>query len=183
MSPLDQAVLGIDSGKQGALCLIAGDGIGVVDVPVVKVKSKKAYDLAACQNIIERARQHYPGLSIAFEDATPMPRQSSVSTWSQAQGIMMWHCFARALKIPHRPVRPQLWKKLMLEGFAEKDKLAAYEVGSRMFPFLAKELKGPRDGLKDGRCDAVLIAEWFRRTGGFAIPMPRSQFSVTWLLD
>ena len=37
----------------------------------------------------------------------------------------------------------------------------SYAIASQLFP--EAKLLGPRGGLRDGRCDALLIAEWGRR--------------------
>lgn len=164
-------IIGIDCGKDGAVAFITPDGIWVADTPVVQKgrsgkKGKTQYDeVGMRQLLLEHTSQHQMNVLVGLEMSTPRPDEARMATWAQAMGIGLWKGILVGLQLPYVEVYPQVWKRRLLSGLP-KGKAAAYTAAARLYPWMAPVLKGPKGGLKDGRCDALLIAEDVRRTSG-----------------
>ena len=147
---------GIDPGHSGAVALIDSDGnlIDIFDTPLLG----KEYDLRAMACLI---RDHLPN-GCAIETQQAFPKQGGVSNFTTGYGYGLWMGFLTAYGVKHEKVRAQDWKKAL--GIpAGSDKSASIAAAQRLFP--GGDFTGPRGGMKDGRADAVLLAEWRRRAG------------------
>ncbi len=91
-------------------------------------------------------------------DPEAMARQGAVSAFSYGRGFGVWLGVLGTLEIPITLIRPQAWKRLLLAGYATKDKDAARAVAAGLFPGL--DLGRRKD---QGRAEAILIAEARRR--------------------
>jgi Holliday junction resolvasome RuvABC endonuclease subunit len=158
-------IIGIDPGKDGAVCFMTPTGIEFIDTPTVKANKngKKNYDLRAMKDLLHERRGSRT--LIVLEMARAMPRQSSTTTWAQAMGIAYWEALAVGLELPYSTVYPQEWKKV-IPGNRKRDKDGAYWTACNLYPWIRTELKTPRGRLLDGRCDALCMAEWMRREQG-----------------
>ena len=148
--------MGIDPGLHGALALIDSDGnlIDIWDTPLIG----KEYDLREMACLI---RDHLPN-GCAIEEQHAMPKQGVTSTFQTGFGFGLWMGFLTAYGVKHEKVRAQDWKKAL--GIpAGSDKSASVAAAQRLFP--GGDFTGPRGGIKDGRADACLLAEWRRRQG------------------
>ena len=148
--------MGIDPGLHGALALIDSDGnlIDIWDTPLIG----KEYDLREMACLI---RDHLPN-GCAIEEQHAMPKQGVTSTFQTGFGFGLWMGFLTAYWVKHEKVRAQDWKKAL--GIpAGSDKSASVAAAQRLFP--GGDFTGPRGGIKDGRADAALIAEYRRRAG------------------
>jgi crossover junction endodeoxyribonuclease RuvC len=164
--------LGIDPGLDGALAYIkfCGDHVQphveVVDTPTVTVKrtggrKKREYDLAAMSKTLSAlAIPRHHEMRAVIEKVHAMPGQGVASMFSMGYGCGLWEGLLSGLGIPYERVAPQRWQKLMLadEG---KGKDAARLQAQRLFPQYAHLFARKKD---DGRADALLIAEYGRRT-------------------
>ena len=97
---------------------------------------------------------------VAIERVHSMPKQGVASSFKFGMGFGIWLGILAALRLPHELVTPQAWKKLMLAGMP-KEKDASRQRAMQLFPDVDLSLKRHH-----GRADALLIAEWLRRTAG-----------------
>jgi crossover junction endodeoxyribonuclease RuvC len=98
-----------------------------------------------------------------IEAQQAMPGQGVTSMFSVGQRYGLLTGLLIGLQIPFEAVRPQAWMRAL--GIPPKaDKRAHVERALSLFP--TAEVTGPRGGMKDGRADALLIAEYGRRTHG-----------------
>jgi hypothetical protein len=159
-----KAVIGIDPGKQGAIVLLGIPGSAgaiVSDTPVIPAKKGVTYDEPAMVAILKMFDADYPGSLVCIEKVHAMPKQGVTSMFSMGEGYGLWRGMVVALGMRLLLVTPQAWMKEVLAGYGTKDKNASYTVASRLFPMAP--LKGPKGGIKDGRADALCIAEYGRR--------------------
>jgi hypothetical protein len=161
--------IGIDPGKDGAVAVI-GEGISglVVDIydaptrAVRKNSSKRDYDESAMVAILsEYAHRH--GVVAGLENVHAMKGQGVTSMFSMGEGLGLWRGILAMGRIPWQFVTPQSWKRALMDG-QPKEKAASVIVASRLYPHYAHLLLGKLGGPKDGRADALLIAEYVKRT-------------------
>jgi len=148
--------LGIDPGHSGAVSVLETDGslLHVFDTPLIN----KSYDVTV---MLEILRDYQPARA-ALEIQHAMPKQGVTSTFETGYGYGLWYMALSALGIPFDLVRAQDWKRSL--GIpAGSDKSASVAAAQRLFP--SGEFTGPKGGIKDGRAEAALIAEWKRRQG------------------
>lgn len=163
--------IGIDPGLDGALAYInlndaAAPRVAVVDTPTVTVKvtkgNKREYDLAAMSKTLAvlAVEGNLDGACAVIEKVHAMPGQGVTSMFSMGYGCGLWEGLLAGLGLPYERVAPQRWQKLMLadEG---KGKDAARLQAQRLYPHEAHLFARKKD---DGRADALLIAEYGRRT-------------------
>jgi len=154
--------VGIDPGLDGAVAIIHLDRtITVEDVPVVKLKAKRKYDIQGMIALLKSLNS--AECRIWLELVHAFPGQGVTSMFSMGEGYGLWQGILATLGLSYELVTPQRWKKAMMEG-APKDKAASVLVASRLFPASANDLRGKKGAAKDGRGDALLLAEWGRRT-------------------
>ena len=153
------SAIGIDPGLSGAVAVVSEDGAGyeVHDMPVIKIGSKRQYDILKLYELLQGFGDSLP---CYCEKVGAMPGQGVTSMFSFGMGYGIAQ--ALAISAGHRLtlVRPQTWKAKMLRDVA-KSKHSACGVARNLFPEAV--IVGKRGGLKDGRCEALLIAELARR--------------------
>lgn len=148
--------MGIDPGHTGAIAVLDPDGnlLDVHDTPL----TGKEYDTAGMLTLIRSVSP----VKAALERQQTFPGQGGVSNFTTGHGYGLWMGLLAASGIPFDLVRAQDWKKAL--GIpAGSDKSASVAAAQRLFP--GGDFTGPRGGMKDGRADAVLLAEWRRRAG------------------
>ena len=143
-------VVGIDPGKKGAIAFVSLDALDVevYDMPrmvedVIELLEGKANEI----------------LRVFIERQQPFPRQGIVSS-----GNLMRHYgellgIVKTLRLSHEVVSPKKWQKVMIgngKKRRKKSKRLSIEKARQLFPH------AKLDG-KDGRSDALLIAEFGRR--------------------
>lgn len=146
--------IGIDPGADGALAWLTAHGeiVQVRDMPA-HMEEVRDWLVTPCP----------VPLFVVIEAQQAMPGQGVTSMFSLGQRYGLLTGLLVGLQIPHQAVRPQAWMKAM--GIPPKaDKKAHVERALSLFP--TAEVKGPRGGMKDGRADALLLAEFGRRTHG-----------------
>jgi crossover junction endodeoxyribonuclease RuvC len=166
--------IGVDSGKSGAIGAIKDDRriILLEDYPG---------DVFGCANLIKTiinisAREcpvsgfamgkHIQG---AIERAQSMPKQGVRSMFNYGCNYGDWRgCMAMA-GIPFEHPTPQMWRKGLITTMGTA-KNPSMDAARRLFP--EAELYGPRGGARDGRAEALLIAEWLRRLHVAQQPVP-----------
>lgn len=148
--------LGIDPGKSGAVALINTK-------PLIKELHDCPPNEVLMAQLIKNICKKYPAEEYnifgAIERVHSMPKQGVSSSFTFGKNYGNWTMALAYAEIPYLLPTPQTWQK----GFFQKadGKKASFNTASRMFP--TAELQGPKGGTKDGRCDALLIADWRRR--------------------
>lgn len=162
--------IGIDSGLDGAVAILP-DGI-LIDTPTLTVqgKAKSKKRLLAVGSMAAVLRP-YGGVYdedlgggvrgwCALEKVHAMPGQGVRSMFTMGVGFGVWRGILGTLAIPVEEVTPQRWQKMMLDGMG-KGKDASRLRATQLFPHLADQLSRKKD---HGRADALLLAEYARRT-------------------
>jgi len=155
-------IIGIDVGLHGAIAsmTLSGEDVEVIDMPIYKVKrgkrKKNHYDISRIVRILIDKNPEFAVL----EKQQAMPKQGIVSMFNIGYGFGLFEGILSALAIPYEVVHPKKWQKEF--GIRKGNtKVQSYEIASKLFPDV--EIKGKRGGMKDGRADALLIAEFGRR--------------------
>ena len=160
-------VLGIDPGLFGAVAVLTETGhvIGVHDTPIVqlKINGRMRHDYMASDmaQLIRRAAhwQATDPCCAALEHVNAMPDQGVTSMFTMGRGLGLWQGILAALGVPYVLVRPQRWKALLLDGMDRSSKEASRLRAQQLFPGADLSLKKHH-----GRADALLLAEYLRRT-------------------
>lgn len=162
------SVLGIDPGQSGGLCLLPDD---LTDIQIQVMPSP--HEL--CALLVEWRPKH-----VFLEKAQAMPKQgvSSVFTYGHHNGVV--EGILIALGIPHTLVPPSVWSAEIHKGTKIKKRKASeagnasqlknmrkqrsLEAATRLFPWL--DFRGTAKSKKAhmGIVEAVLIAEYGRRS-------------------
>lgn len=155
--------VGIDPGLTGAVAFLPSQQ--VYDTPTAEVKAGKKKRNVYLPQEMTRILRVRPGgddeIVCHLERQQAMPKQGVSSTFKIGQGFGLWEGILAALGIRYEIVGPQVWQKEMLGSVRGKD--AARVRAQRLFPELTEQL-APKT--KHGRSDALLIAEFARRTYG-----------------
>jgi crossover junction endodeoxyribonuclease RuvC len=154
-------ILGIDPGVTGCVAAIERGVVSFYDTPTITVKKGKRTKLeylpAQMTQDLELLKSRVAHCFI--EKVHSMPDQGSVSTFGFGMGFGLWIGILCALHIPYTFVTPQAWKKELMQGMRDKD--AARIRAQQLFPQTVDRLSRKMDV---GRADALLIAEYGRRT-------------------
>lgn len=162
--------LGIDPGKTGAIALIDSNAqaLEVHDCPSGEVAMAKLikdlcekYKDYTIVGALERV-----GAIPAMGKLCPVCKQrrgtSSSANFTFGQNHGAWRGILASHEIPYHEPTPKMWQKgLVIKRDGGSKKQGKFAVASKLFP--TTELTGKRGGIKDGRCDALLIADWRRR--------------------
>jgi crossover junction endodeoxyribonuclease RuvC len=158
--------VGIDPGVTGAVAIINTDGDVAVqpwidDTPIAAVKkgkkTKSEYlpaQMAEILRAVPSSRAH-----VFIEKVAARPDQGVSSMFGFGKGYGIWIGIVAALGLSYTLVTPQAWKKMLMQGMSDKD--AARIRAQELYPGCADQLKRKKD---IGRADALLIAEFGRRT-------------------
>jgi crossover junction endodeoxyribonuclease RuvC len=161
--------IGIDPGKSGAVGIIRSGENGLVveafDTPTMKAAkgTKNSYDVPGMLALITKAKEGGPVYAM-LESVHSMPGQGVSSTFDFGKGFGIWIGILAALKVPYTLVSPVRWKKAMLADMTQ-DKGVSRTRAKQLFPDQANLFSLVKD---DGRAEAVLMAEYGRRTLGAA---------------
>ena len=146
--------VGIDPGAKGAIAVIAGDIIMIEDMP----EPEKFIEFA-------RATKDAYSFKVAVEQVHPLPGQSCIASFTYGENFLLAKliglCFSKDLIM----VSPQRWKnfyglKRSKEETKTEYKRKSIEKAKELFPQAADLLKAS----KDGRAEALLIANWLKET-------------------
>lgn len=142
---------GIDPGANGALAIIDGTSVTILDVPKVGTE----IDYVAWAKEWGAALDYLgEGDHIFIEKVGAMPKQGVTSMFSFGQRYGFVLGLAYSAGVPVSFTRPQDWKKAV--GITAKaDKGASRLRASQLFPGHAEQWKRVKD---DGRAEALLIA-------------------------
>ena len=152
--------VGIDPGKHGAIAWLDGERkiVEARDCPLVDGE----YDFQAMRDLLSELMTLR--MAVTIEAVHAMPTDGKCSAFSFGVGYGAWLALVGGvLRVRPTLVPPASWKRTMLSGLPS-GKLAAVQQAERLFPSVASQLRGVRGGLKDGRAEALLLAEYGRRT-------------------
>lgn len=149
--------IGIDPGLDGAIAILSPGSVEVYDTPTITVqgtkKKKRHYDMDAMLQLIPSG----PGFNAIIEEVHAMPGQGVTSMFSMGFGLGAWHMLLRANGLSTTRVEPRRWKSEF--GLISKDKNGSILRAKELFPQADITLKK-----HDGRAEALLMAEYLRRT-------------------
>jgi hypothetical protein len=155
--------LGIDNGLGGCVAVIeteqrAKTKITFFDTPTIEIKIGKKMRRRYSVNVIADFFKQFPsGDTFAIiETPIAMPGQSSMSSMSIGLGFGMYDGMMAMQRISRESVHPKKWQKEF--SIAGDTKSQAFEIATRLFP--DQVFSTPRGRILDGRCDAILIAEY-----------------------
>lgn len=156
--------IGIDPGQKGAVAIIDSGGdfyierVSIYDMPLLPNKEVDVREINAILSD-NNPKDIYPWFCI-LEKAQPMPKQGVKSVFNYGVGYGEIKATLKILGIPFIEVAPRVWKKHFSLG---KDKKEAVVKTLKLFPQLSmNDFQGPKGGLKDGRAEALLMAEFGR---------------------
>lgn len=147
--------LGIDPGETGAMACIGQNNeyVVVYDCP------STFHEIA---NLIEIVTKEFKARAI-IEKVNPYYKSSAKSAFTFGCNFAGWQMALACYRIPYDFVTPRKWQKAMFDSAKQLDdtKKQSHERASRLFPYVV--LKTKRGRILDGRCDALLLAEYLRR--------------------
>ena len=153
--------IGIDPGKAGAIAAIDTRN-------TILLLEDYPGDEYACARLVKDFMSVVAtSAKAAIERAQSMPQQGVRSMFTYGDNFGVWKGVMCMAEIPYMLPTPQQWQKGVISK--AKDKKPALAAAQRLFP--TADLVGPRGGAKDGRADALLIADWCRRQ--FVAEQPR----------
>jgi hypothetical protein len=166
--------IGIDPGLNGAMAVLNPDlpHNYVQDTPYVEVmgktktkkgnlKIKREYFVSEMAKMLEPySKIHFENVIVVIENVHSMPGEGVSAAFSFGKGLGLWEGIIAAYRLRYEKITPQRWKKAMLDGMG-KEKDASRLQAQRLFPDLAEHLKLKKH---HGRGDAILMAEFMRRT-------------------
>lgn len=145
----DNAYLGFDPGKEGAMAII-----GPHLIPSAHTFDKHVY----VAKLAELKTQF--SLFAVIEHVGAMPGQGVTSCFSFGESFGWLQGVLDAMLIPYELVRPQKWKK---EFSCTSDKNTSIAVAQRLFPGVDLRRTPLCRKPHDGKAEALLIAEYARR--------------------
>lgn len=155
-------ILGCDPGLQGGLAILSDDGVITEPMPTVKAKKGELLNLA---ELTRWLKEQLPIDRAYLEMVSARPGQGVSSTFKFGRGYGAIEGILTALGIPYQLVTPQAWTKVMHQGIEAADPKAKSLIAvSRLFPGFDLRASDRSRVPHDGMVDALLIAEFGRRT-------------------
>lgn len=153
--------VGVDPGKSGGLAWLdeSRKVIRLADAPLVKVGKRHEYDLAEMAQMLRFPAGGADAL-LAIEQVGSHKGEGPQGAFTFGTGFGIWLGIAAALRMRIERITPQRWRKGMMEGLA-REKGASILRAKELFPDQTEKLTRKKD---DGRAEALLIAEFARRT-------------------
>lgn len=151
----DKVYVGIDPGAKGAIAVLGDDGsTSIMDMPTLEELMKKTTGLRGGTG--DRYR-------VAIEMVHPLPGQSCIASFTYGENFLLAKLIGMCYNIHPVMVSPQRWKKhygLKKESNETKAeyKRKSVDKARELFPKAAESLKYS----KDGRAEALLIANWLK---------------------
>ena len=144
----EKIYIGIDPGKNGALAVIReSKGVSLVD-----------FDLKAYINLLSYFKKSYD-MFIGIERVHAMPGEGVKSSFSFGEGVGELKGILSTVDFDNNIewILPQTWQK-HINTDSNRGKKAIADSLLSLYP--SADLYGPRGGLKDGRSDALGIANY-----------------------
>lgn len=150
---MSDLIIGIDPGLKGGIAYTSKDICWVEDMP---------------KTVLEVYHYMHKGIKadcVAVEKVHALPKQSCKSNFTFGMSYQTALVLATSFSSKTELVTPQEWKKYF--GLKREEgetkiqfKKRSVDLARELFPDLAKDLPYS----KDGRAEALLIAEYYRRT-------------------
>jgi len=154
-------IVGIDCGASGAIAVLReSECVGLFDMPMIQVGTRMEYNARAMAKLVIDDLELGASDLVAIEHVHPNGKNGAVGAFKFATGYGIWLGIIAACDLRLERVTPQRWRKAMLEGLP-KGKGASFQRALELFPDQASFLTRKKD---DGRAEALLIAEYARRT-------------------
>jgi crossover junction endodeoxyribonuclease RuvC len=157
---IEHVFIGIDPGAAGAVAFLDRSSavLLVEDCPPGEVMMAEVVN-----KFFKNMTVHH--CNAAIEYASSMPGQGVASVFKFGANYGIWRGILAAFAIPFEIVHPLKWKRDLVKNRQDAGKKKAAEVAAalRLWPSMAPGLVGPRGGTKDGRAEALMIAEYCRR--------------------
>ena len=163
--------IGIDNGNTGTIGWV-GDGVHptIIETPVLVEQSytKKAQNLTRIDHFrVVAVLKEVLGANDPSDVMVVMERPMTNNKFasgvvSAARAFEVTRCLVEQLRLPHMFIDSRQWQKVMLPtGIKGSDNLkrASKDIGLRLFPDQEAVIAKHKDA------DALLMAEWARRTG------------------
>jgi crossover junction endodeoxyribonuclease RuvC len=156
-------ILGIDPGLSGAFALICEKRkiIANYDMPTIIHRKGKRIRTRYDINEILRLYKNEVLEMVGLEKQQAMPGQGVSSMFSTGYGYGLLQGIFMTLAHPLELIHPKTWQKELFKGIGGDPKKLALEFVNRTFP--KADIRGKMGGLKQGRVDALCIAEYCRR--------------------
>lgn len=141
--------IGIDPGQAGAVSLIFENGT---------VAASDWVDERTMFRLLNMWSAVYDIQAVAIEKQHGMPGNSSKSDTTFQQHTGAWKCLVKLAGFEPIEVTPQQWMKRRVPAKSHIADKPSFLYVRRKYPYV--ELYGPQGGKKDGRSDAICVAEW-----------------------
>lgn len=153
----EKTYVGIDPGAKGAIAFICGDMVFLMDMPTLEHLMANTTGLRCLKNDDK--------FRVAIESVHPLPGQSCIASFTYGENFLLAKLIGMCYNIDPVMVSPQKWKKyygLKREPNETKTeyKRRSVDKARELFPSVAEDLKYS----KDGRAEALLIANWLKET-------------------
>jgi crossover junction endodeoxyribonuclease RuvC len=146
-------VLGIDVGLTGALALLSGDEVLLVeDMPVHVIASGRKVRAELDVPTLRQLLTQRPIDHVVIEKVAARPGQGVVSMFKFGHCAGAVYGLVAGLQLPCSFVLPQAWQRAAGIGPSPD---AARQRAAQLYPAIASQLTRKRDA---GRADAILIA-------------------------
>lgn len=162
------AILGIDPGTKGALCLLIPETKQIAFKPTT-LPGKEIYQW------IKRIESEFNIGVCMIEEVAAIKGSAAKATFSFGRNVERVNVIPEIAEVSIDKVRPKAWQKHIglvipknLSGSENASKRKTYikkevaAIAQRLYP--KAELRGPKGGLLDGRSDALMIAHYAART-------------------
>lgn len=154
--------IGIDPGMNGAIAVVSGQRlVDVYDMPTDEVNDRRCTSPVRLSAILSQVRDDL-GLGIdmvVVEHVQGVQQSGATSAFAFGRGFGTIEGVVAALGLPMTLVRPPRWTKALGVG---SNKGTHRVAAMRLWPKESKLFARAKD---DGRADAVLLCEWYRRSG------------------
>lgn len=160
-----QWFVGIDPGFLGAICIMDVGGLSLRfwDMPFTGTGKKREFNLGKLEAIF-RTLKELPQCLVGLEWPTTRPGEGAERCERFGRGKGYLEAMAYCHGLSYQKVPPNLWKgRLGLPGKQVYNANSlAFDLFEKFYQQYRTEVRGPRDGFLDGRCDAALIAHFLR---------------------
>lgn len=161
--------IGIDCGKLGAVAWMDGER-KVIEVHDTPLFADGDFDLLKAWALLQTATWNISEVSVVIEDTISVPHVSSkgprfipASDKTLHFSLGAWCGLCASLRLPVTLVHPRTWKASVLAGVANDKATEALVLQQRFQGRIHQRvLHGPGGGLRDGRVDALWLAEYGR---------------------
>lgn len=170
----EKAILSIDPGSKGYLCLRYKDKFTFYAI--------EDYDLYQLSDIVANIRSMYANLICCIEEVRAIFGSAASATFSFGFNLGYLHGILAANKIPFVEVQPKIWQKCV---WSNKDLVITYKksvikgkevtrkvtdtkqtsinCAKRLFPNIDFRKNDRCSKIHDGKTDCILIGEYARR--------------------